>query len=296
MLSIKNKIILSIASSIVVFGSIATLTVFSMTKNNLVKMEQEDINKHNKTHNSTAEQILSFSRELIKDAAMNKDIILLLGNSDAKNNVYDEKIIDYVTNDYLKAINVGDVYSAIYIMNIDGLTIASTAESFVGKNYAFRDYFINAVNGNSYTDVSIGVTSKKLGYYFSYPVKNNEGNVIGVVVAKMRPEILSKTFSNFYSGDVNIMLVDSYGMIVFSKDKDKYLHSLGKFSEKEQEKFINDKRYGGIKIDDVGKLEIQEQLGFINEEQKIFELYDEDHESEYVTVSKVSDFPFSVIT
>lgn len=296
MLSIKNKIIFSIVSLIVVFGSIATFTVFSMTKNNLIKMEQEDVNQHNRTHSSAAQQVLVFSKDLVKGVALDKDVVSLLNDISSKDTAYNEETIDHVTNHYLKAINIGDMYSAIYVMNIDGVTIASTAESFLGKNYSFRDYFINAMNGDSYSDVSVGITSKELGYYFSHPVKSNVGNVIGVVVAKMRPEVLSKPFANFDSSDVNIMLVDSYGVIIFSKDESRYLHSLGEFSKNDREKFINDKRYGEIRINGTGKMEIQEKLGVIGKEQKVFELQDKDGNWEYIAVSKIPDFPFYVIT
>ena len=70
--------------------------------------------------------------------------------------------------------NIGDNYSAIYVMDLEGKVLASTDTTFIHKNYAFRDYFTQSIKGDVYTDISIGVTSGELGYYFSSPIKEKE--------------------------------------------------------------------------------------------------------------------------
>ena len=76
-----------------------------------------------------------------------------------------------------------------YLMDSEGNAIASSnrhdADSFVGKNYRFRPYFQQAVQGIPSTYMALGVTSNRPGFYFSHPVyKENSLVVSGVVVIK----------------------------------------------------------------------------------------------------------------
>ena len=75
-----------------------------------------------------------------------------------------------------------------YMMDKEGKTIASSnrneRNSFVGKNYSFRPYFQNAIHGDSSIYMALGVTSKKRGIYYSYPVYERiKKSPIGVVSA-----------------------------------------------------------------------------------------------------------------
>ena len=78
--------------------------------------------------------------------------------------------------------------SVCYLMDLNGLTVASSnrrqPDSFVGKSYQFRPYFQQAVKGSPGRYWALGVTSKELGYYASYPVRDRAGKIIGVAVFK----------------------------------------------------------------------------------------------------------------
>ena len=79
--------------------------------------------------------------------------------------------------------------SVAYLLDTAGTCIASSnrdaPDSFVGHNYAFRPYFQQAIAGQPGRYFALGVTSKKRGFYASYPVKDPTGKVIGVAVFKM---------------------------------------------------------------------------------------------------------------
>ena len=86
-----------------------------------------------------------------------------------------------------------------YLMDNDGLTLASSnryePDSFVGKNYSFRPYFRQALEGQSAVYLAIGVTSMKRGVYFSHQVSGgNMGLPLGVVVIKDPVQALERTF------------------------------------------------------------------------------------------------------
>ena len=89
--------------------------------------------------------------------------------------------------------------SVCYLIDPSGKTIASTnrdtATSFVGKNYGFRPYFKEAMQGRPSVYMALGITSKKRGIYFSHPVYGEEKDKpLGVVVIKASLETIEKQF------------------------------------------------------------------------------------------------------
>ena len=91
----------------------------------------------------------------------------------------------------------GLLYDVCYLMDGSGNTIASSnrnaKDSFVGHNYAFRPYFVDAIKGRPGLYLAVGVTSGIRGIYFSHPVYLPErGLPIGVVVAKVSTRDLDR--------------------------------------------------------------------------------------------------------
>ncbi len=98
------------------------------------------------------------------------------------------KTIITEANNFLERINNITGASDTYIMDINGVTIASSNWdrdiSFVGKNFNFRPYFINAAQGRLGRYFALGTSTMVRGYYFSSPVFY-KGKIIGVSVIKI---------------------------------------------------------------------------------------------------------------
>ncbi|MBW4935730.1 sensor histidine kinase [Marinobacter sp. F4206] len=80
--------------------------------------------------------------------------------------------------------------SDVYLMDITGLTIAANnyqqEDSFVGSNYAFRPYFSEAVaTGDSAIYFALGMMSGVRGLYFSHPIRDEKGTMLGVIAVKV---------------------------------------------------------------------------------------------------------------
>ncbi|MBU2954081.1 sensor histidine kinase [Marinobacter sp. F3R08] len=80
--------------------------------------------------------------------------------------------------------------SDVYLMNTSGLTIAANnylqPDSFVGRSFSFRPYFYEAMaSGDSAIYFALGLMSDVRGLYFSHPVRNDEGRVLGIVAVKV---------------------------------------------------------------------------------------------------------------
>ena len=80
--------------------------------------------------------------------------------------------------------------SDVYLIDVNGLTIAANnyqqEDSFVGSNYAFRPYFYEAVESrDSAIYFALGLMSRERGLYFSHPILDSRGTLLGVIVVKV---------------------------------------------------------------------------------------------------------------
>ncbi|MBI4843406.1 MAG: PAS domain S-box protein [Nitrospirae bacterium] len=149
-----------------------------------------------------------------------------------------------VLDDACRSIGFLDV---CYLLNLKGDTIASSnrnaPDSFLGKNYAFRPYFIEAKKGNNFVYMALGITSGKRGMYLSYPVFDKNGKTVsGVLVFKENIEHFNESINKPYEG---IMLVTGLNdMIFFSNRNDLLLRPLWKLSPEEMKEVSESKQFG----------------------------------------------------
>ena len=101
-------------------------------------------------------------------------------------------------NAYLEAINNHAGSDTLYVMNADGLTVASSnwdsPTSFVDQNYGNRPYFRDALQGRPGRFYGVGKTTGEPGLFASAPVVDN-GRVIGVVAVKVAMQPIVDTWS-----------------------------------------------------------------------------------------------------
>jgi len=122
------------------------------------------------------------------------------------------------TNDSLAEVAANLGADAIWIMNAAGDCIAASnsrhPDSFVGSNYADRDYFTQARAGQRGHQYAFGRTSRLPGLYYSDPVFDG-GQFLGAVVVK-------RNISNFSAriGHYQAFLTDTDGVIVLAAKKD----------------------------------------------------------------------------
>jgi len=148
------------------------------------------------------------------------------------------------TNRYLKHVNNTIGASDTYLLDLDGTTIAANnwlgEQTFIGKNFAFRPYFQQAIVGQQGRYFALGTTSGLRGYYFSSPVIHAE-KIIGVVVVKMD---LSQVEKDWTGKQSHFMVTDENNVIFISNTKSWLLHSLTPLSNSKLQQIARSRRYG----------------------------------------------------
>lgn len=127
-------------------------------------------------------------------------------------------------NIYLKSINDLLKSSDIYIMTLDGETIAASnydgPASFIGQNFSYRPYFQDAAKGLQSRFFALGTTSHRRGYYFASPILFNDV-IKGVIVFKVDIEGIEASFG---TGENRIVVTDPEG-IIFMTGVPQWLYS-----------------------------------------------------------------------
>jgi PAS domain S-box-containing protein len=113
---------------------------------------------------------------------------------------------------------------SVFIMNAAGDCVASSNAdkpiSFVGANFASRDYFREAMDGKKGYQYAMGKITNIPGLFFSEPIIL-EGRIVGVVTTKVNLRVLSHLVNQADS-----FLTDKYGVIILASDAKLEMRSL----------------------------------------------------------------------
>ena len=121
-------------------------------------------------------------------------------------------------NAYLQAVNEHAGSDMLYVMDPQGLTLASsnwdTPSSFVHQNYRNRPYFHDALGGDTGRFYGVGKTTGEPGLFVSAPVHDN-GRVIGVVAVKVRMEPIANPWEQLRDP---VFVTDARGIVFLGSE------------------------------------------------------------------------------
>ncbi len=153
-----------------------------------------------------------------------------------------------VTNRYLENVNRIIGAADTYLLDSNGTTIASSnwtlPKTFVGRNFAFRPYFQQAIAGNTGQYFALGSTSDKRGYYYAYPIEY-AAESIGVIVVKMD---LSHIENEWITKGATYLVTDDDSVVFMSSREQWLFHSLAPLSDKVRERIRDERRYLDLSI------------------------------------------------
>jgi len=119
-------------------------------------------------------------------------------------------------NTYLRETNALLQSSDIYVMALDGTTIAASnydrPHSFIGGNFAFRPYFRDVFTQGEGRFYALGTTSLVRGYYFGAPVLIDD-QIAAVMVFKIDLDSIEQSWRG---SDYEVIVTDPEGIIFMS--------------------------------------------------------------------------------
>lgn len=146
-----------------------------------------------------------------------------------------DPLLQKIANEALADIRRRTGADVIYLLQPDGTTqVASNwaqADSFVHRNFAFRPYYREAMQGRLARFFGLGTTSIKRGYYFASAVKEGS-RIIGVLVVKVDLEHIERLWGN---SPEQLLVIDNYGVVILSSREDWRFHSSRPLSAAERD-------------------------------------------------------------
>ena len=178
----KLRSILIILSLLVCFSTLVGGYIYlSSLHQSILKRAEQDSTQWMKHIQSEISTHIGKQRTVVKAIAGLKELVEALADPNPQNLAE----VNFVLDNFKNSFGV----SVCYLLDTKGSVLASSnrgdPDSFVGKNYGFRPYFKQALKGRLWVYLAQGVTSRKRGIYYSYPVTGETAAaVIGVVVIK----------------------------------------------------------------------------------------------------------------
>ncbi|HFH3670431.1 two-component system sensor histidine kinase DctB [Pseudomonas aeruginosa] len=146
-----------------------------------------------------------------------------------------DPLLQKIANEALADIRRRTGADVIYLLQPDGTTqVASNwaqADSFVHRNFAFRPYYREAMQGRLARFFGLGTTSIKRGYYFASAVKEGS-RIIGVLVVKVDLEHIERLWGN---SPEQLLVIDNYGVVILSSREDWRFHASRSLSAAERD-------------------------------------------------------------
>jgi histidine kinase len=154
-----------------------------------------------------------------------------------------------IANRYLETINNSAGSNALYVLDVEGLTLASSNwnsdKSFVGERFGFRPYFSGAISGGEGRYYAVGAKTGEPGYFLARRIETAAGNV-GVAAAKVDLSVLVETWM---AAGEQVGLVDGAGIIFLSSIEGWTYQPLFPLSGEDRNRILSEKQYPQASID-----------------------------------------------
>jgi len=148
------------------------------------------------------------------------------------------------------------------VMNTAGDAIVATDPNVMGKNFKFREYFKEAMEGRKYmTGIIVGSVAGAAGVFYSRPVLDPGGAVIGAVVMRIKAEPIGAMLAQARVGSDRIpFLVDEDGVVVWHPDEKVMFRSLMPLGKQQLDDIVADQRFRRKTIESLNEPALQQAM------------------------------------
>ncbi|GGF74691.1 two-component sensor histidine kinase [Terasakiella brassicae] len=192
-----------------------------------------------------------YSSNIVSELEKYEYLPVILARDPILKSLFEGEMLDFRidrANRHLSAIEQIAEVSAVYVMTTQGNTVAASnwdeENSFVGKNFRFRPYFKNAMQGHTGHYFALGTTSNIPGYYLSYPIGDGD-KIDGVVVVKVSVARLEEAWAR---AKEEVIVTDRNGVVIISGRDEWRFRTLEKLSPDLRQSLINSRQYSDAQL------------------------------------------------
>ncbi len=140
------------------------------------------------------------------------------------------------------------------VMDTAGNAVVATDPNVMGKNFKFREYFKEAMEGRRHmTGIIVGSVAGAAGVFYSRPVFDTKGGVIGAVM-RIKAEPIGRMLAQAQVGiERTPFLVDEDGVVVWHPDEKQMFKSLVPLKKSALDEIIADQRFRRAKIESLNE-------------------------------------------
>jgi serine/threonine protein kinase/HAMP domain-containing protein len=138
------------------------------------------------------------------------------------------------------------------VMDTAGNALVASDRDVMGKNFKFREYFKQAMEGRAHmTGITVGTVAGRAGVFYSRPVfAPDGGTVIGAVVLRIRADPIASILESARAGEQRTpFLIDNEGVIVWHPDEKQMYKSLVPLRQEVVDEIAADQRFRRSTID-----------------------------------------------
>jgi two-component system C4-dicarboxylate transport sensor histidine kinase DctB len=218
-------------------GVAAYVMVYRTAFNELAAVERADLSLARQSLASEIERFRNLPRVLRHD-----ERIRLLVDEPAS-----AARVDLV-NRFLATIRDQTNADELFVLDAQGLTIAASNHdstlTFVGQNYRFRPYFVDAMEAGSGQFYAIGATTGRPGYFLSSRLDG--GGKAGVVVVKVDMSTFARSWRENAPGTA---LMDRDGVVFLAGDPDWLYRPFAPLTDEARARIEASRKYTGVGLE-----------------------------------------------
>jgi serine/threonine protein kinase/HAMP domain-containing protein len=189
-------------------------------------------------------QVIADSQTLANYMASDADVAAFLRQRDPAS----QAAVQYKLN---KLFEINPDVNLAYVMDTEGRALLSTDARMVGRSFAFRQYFREAMQGHAYkTGIMVSSTTGKPGLYFANPIFGEDRRVTGVLVIQIKSSSFVATLESVGVGTArSAFMIDGDGVLIHFPDPKRLYTSLMPLPDYVQQKIVQERRFAKAQIE-----------------------------------------------
>lgn len=214
---------------------LATLATFFGARHYFERLEQQ----------AASNRLVLYLRSLNDTLEQHQHLPFILARDPQYSKALDLQSAPSDINEKLKSLATEAKLEAIYVMNEEGLVLASSnageRNSFLGQNYGFRPYFREALGGKRSDYFAIGATSGRPGYFVAEPVAIGNESLKGVIAIKLDVSELQRSWETDRD---TVVAINKDNIVVLASNPDWLYRPISDLSKEVRQTILESRQFG----------------------------------------------------